>query len=240
MFGFGYLGYLIFMAPALIFGLVAQFMVKSSFNRFSRVASSRGMTGADAAKAVLESGGVYNVSVNRVSGHLTDHYNPKTNSISLSDSVYNSTSIAAIGVAAHEAGHALQYANNYAPIKLRMAIIPVCNLGSMIGPLLIVVGCVLSYAASAANAETGIMLYFVGLVLFGLTAVFQLLTLPVELNASNRAMKSLRRYRVLNETELAGAKKVLTAAALTYVAALVTSIMQVLYYASRFRPNDRR
>ncbi len=240
MFGFGYLGYLVFMAPAIIFGLVAQLMVKTSFSRFSKVASRRGMTGADAARAVLQAGGVYNVAINRVSGNLTDHYNPKTNSISLSDSVYGSTSIGAIGVAAHEAGHALQYANNYAPIKLRMAIIPVCNIGSMIGPLLIVIGFVLSYSASVSSAETGTMLYFVGLVLFGLTAIFQLLTLPVELNASNRAMKSLRRCRVLDEKELGGARKVLTAAALTYVAALVNSVMQVLYYASRFRPNDRR
>ncbi len=215
-------------------------MVKSSFNRFSKVASRRGMTGADAARAVLSAGGVYNVSINRVSGELTDHYNPKTNSISLSDSVYGSTSVAAIGVAAHEAGHALQYAEDYSPIKLRMAIIPACNIGSMAGPLLIMLGCFISYSASAATADIGLMLYFAGIILFSLVAVFQLVTLPVELNASNRAMKALRSVGALDEKELSGARKVLTSAALTYVAALLTSIMQVLYYLSRFRPNNRR
>lgn len=237
---FGYLNYLLFMAPALLLGLIAQILVKSSFDRFSKVASRRGMTGADAARAVLAAGGVYNVSINRVSGSLTDHYNPKTNSISLSDSVYGSTSVAAIGVAAHEAGHALQYAENYSPIKIRMAILPACNIGSTLGPLLIVVGCLISYSASVSTSEIGLLLYFAGLILFSLVAFFQLVTLPVELNASNRAMKALRKGNMLDESELSGARKVLTAAALTYVAALVTSIMQILYYASRFRPNDRR
>jgi len=237
---YGYFGYLIFMLPALLLGLWAQIMVKSSFNRFSKVATRRGMTGADAARAVLAAGGVYNVSINRVSGHLTDHYNPQTNSISLSDSVYGSTSVAAIGVAAHEAGHALQYAQDYSPIKLRMAIIPACNLGSMLGPLLIIVGCFISYSASAATADMGLLIYFAGLILFSLVAVFQIITLPVELNASNRAMQALRAGNMLDENELKGARKVLTAAALTYVAALLTSIMQIIYYASRYRPNNRR
>ncbi len=232
--------YLIFMAPALIFGFVAQIMVKTNFDRFAKVASRKGMTGADAARAVLAAGGVYNVPINRIKGNLTDHYNPKTNSISLSDSVYGSTSVAAIGVAAHEAGHALQYAREYSPIKLRMAIIPVCNLGSMLGPLLIVLGCFISYSASAASAETGLLLYFAGIILFSMVALFQLVTLPVEFNASKRAMQALRAGNMLSESELSGARKVLTAAALTYVAALVTSIMQILYYVSRFRPNDRR
>ncbi len=238
MFGYGYLGYLVFMLPALVFGLVAQAMVKSRFNRFSKIASRRGMTGAQAAQAVLNGGGVYNVKIGRVAGNLTDHYNPKNNSISLSDSVYNSTSVAAIGVAAHEAGHALQYAQNYSPIKLRMAIIPVCNLGSRIGPLLIILGCIISYGGMAASASLGTMMYLVGLVLFCTVAVFQLVTLPVELNASKRALRALEMGGTLDNDELHGAKKVLTAAALTYVAALVTSIMQVFYYASRFRPRD--
>lgn len=235
---FGYLQYLLFMLPALVLGAIAQMLVKSRFNRFSRVASSRGMTGADAARAVLSAGGVYNVPVGRVGGNLTDHYDPKSNSISLSDSVYGSNSIAAIGVAAHEAGHALQYANNYAPIKLRMALVPVCNFGSRIGPLLIVGGCIISYAA-AAFSDLGVMLYLLGLVLYTAVALFQLVTLPVELNASKRAMQALESGKLLAGEELKGAKKVLTAAAMTYVAALFTSIMQILYYASRFRPNKR-
>lgn len=235
---FGYLQYLLFMLPAFVLGAIAQMLVKSRFNRFSKVASSRGMTGADAARAVLAAGGVHNVPIGRVGGNLTDHYDPKSNSISLSDSVYGSNSIAAIGVAAHEAGHALQYANNYAPIKLRMAIVPVCNFGSRVGPLLIVGGCIISYAA-AAFADLGTMLYLLGLVLYTAVALFQLVTLPVELNASKRAMRALESGNVLVGSELSGARKVLTAAAMTYVAALFTSIMQILYYASRFRPNKR-
>lgn len=237
---YGYFGYLLYMLPALILGLVAQAMVKSRFNKFSKIASRKGLTGAQAAQAVLNAGGVYNVKIGRVAGNLTDHYDPRSNSISLSDSVYGSTSVAAIGVAAHEAGHALQYAQNYSPIKLRMAIIPVCNLGSKIGPLLIILGAMISYGASAASVTLGVNLYLIGLVLFGTVALFQLVTLPVELNASKRAMQALKESGTLEKTELGGARKVLTAAALTYVAALVSSIFQILYYASRFRPNDRR
>lgn len=236
----GYLNYLLFMLPALVLGLIAQMTVKSRFTKFSKIASKRGMTGADAARAVLNAGGVYNVSIGRVSGELTDHYNPSTNSISLSDTVYDNTSVAAIGVAAHEAGHALQYAENYAPIRFRMSLLPICNLGSKIGPLLIVLGCIISFSAESVNIELGQLIYFIGLILFGAVAVFQIATLPVELNASKRALAALERGAMLDSSELSVAKKVLTAAALTYVAALVSSIMQVLYYASRFRPNDRR
>lgn len=238
MFGYGYFSYIIYMLPALLLGLWAQFLVKTRFDKFSKVMSSRGITGADAAKMVLNAGGVYNVPVNRVSGHLSDHYNPKTNSISLSDSVHSSRSVAAIGVAAHEAGHALQYADNYAPIKVRMAIIPFCNLGSMLGPILIAIGFVISYSAGAAGVALGQMIYLVGLILFSGVALFQLVTLPVELNASKRAMKALESGFILENNELEGAKKVLTAAALTYIAALVSSIIQIMYYATRYRPRD--
>ncbi len=235
---YGYLQYLIFMLPAMVIALGAQLLVKSRFNKFSKIASEKGLTGAEAANLVLRAGGVNNVSVGRVSGHLTDHYDPKSNSISLSDSVYGSKSIAAIGVAAHEAGHALQYAYNYSPIRFRMAMVPITRIGSMFGPILIVVGCVMTYAASAASHELGLIIYAVGLALFSAVAVFQLATLPVEIDASSRAMVALERIGALNETELQGAKKVLTAAALTYVAALITSIMQILYYVSRFKPRD--
>ena len=234
---YGYFQYLVFIFPALLLGFWAQFLVKSRFDKFSKIASRRGMTGADAARAVLNAGGVYNVAVGRISGNLTDHYDPRNNTISLSDTVYGNRSVAAIGVAAHEAGHALQYAEGYSPIKLRMAILPACKIGSSIGPLLIILGCFISYAG-AASVELGQLIYLAGLVLFGMVAVFQLLTLPVELDASKRALRALEQGSMLDGTELAGAKKVLTAAALTYVAALVTSIMQILYYASRFKPRD--
>lgn len=239
MYMYGYLSYLIYMLPALVLGMIAQMLVKSRFNKFSKIASRRGLTGAQAAQAVLNAGGVYNVSIGRVSGNLTDHYDPKSNSISLSDSVYSSTSVSAIGVAAHEAGHALQYAEDYSPIKLRMAIIPICNIGSNIGPLLIILGCFISYAGMATAESLGVTIYMAGLILFGTVALFQLITLPVELNASNRAMKALEMGGLLEHDELSGARKVLTAAAMTYVAALVTSIMQILYYASRFKPNNK-
>ena len=236
---YGYLQYLLFMLPALLLGVIAQLMVKSRYNKFSKIASARGLTGADAARAVLEANGVYNVGIGRVSGELTDHYNPQSNVINLSSGVYGSKSIAAIGIAAHEAGHALQYAENYSPIKFRMSLVPICNIGSRLGPILIIVGALLSYAA-ASLVSIGTLLYFAGLVIFSAVALFQLVTLPVELNASNRAIKSLERYNILDGDELKGAKKVLVAAALTYVAALFTAIMQILYYASRFRPNSRR
>ena len=235
---YGYFSYLLFMLPAFIFGLVAQILVKTRFNKFSKIASSRGMTGADAAKAVLSSSGVYNVPIGKVSGNLTDHYNPQTNSISLSESVYDKRSIAAIGVAAHEAGHALQYAQNYAPIRFRMSLVPFCKIGSTLGPILIIIGCFISYAALSVSADVGFYLYIAGIILFSTVALFQLVTLPVELDASKRALKALESGNYLRGEELSGAKKVLTAAALTYVAALVSSIMQILYYASRFRPRD--
>ena len=226
------------MLPAMILAFGAQLLVKSRFNKFAQVASEKGLTGAEAARLVLRAGGVNDVSVGRVSGHLTDHYDPKSNSISLSDSVHDSRSIAAIGVAAHEAGHAFQYAYNYAPIRFRMSMVSLTRVGSMLGPILIVVGCVMTYAASAASHEIGLIIYAVGLALFSAVAVFQLATLPVEIDASSRALVALERVGALNETELQGAKKVLSAAALTYVAALVTSIMQILYYVTRFRPRD--
>jgi Zn-dependent membrane protease YugP len=226
------------MLPAMILAFGAQILVKTRFSKFSRIASEKGLTGAEAADLVLRAGGVNNVAIGRVSGHLTDHYDPKENKISLSDSVYGSKSIAAIGVAAHEAGHALQYAYNYSPIRFRMALVKITRIGSMLGPILIVVGCVMTYTASVAGHELGLFLYALGLVLFSAVAVFQLATLPVEIDASSRALVALERVGALNGEELKGAKKVLSAAALTYIAALVTSIMQILYYVSRFRPRD--
>lgn len=232
---YGYFNYLIFMFPALLLGLGAQFLVKSRFTKFSKIASKRGITGAEAARMVLRAGNVNNVAIGSISGELNDHYDPRNNSISLSTPVYGSTSVAAIGVAAHEAGHALQHAYGYAPIKMRMSILPVCNLGARFGPLMIIFGAMLTYSAEAM-VSIGTALYFAGIILFSAVALFQLVTLPVELDASKRVLAALSDTGMLDKQELSGAKKVLTAAALTYVAALVTSIMQVFYYISRVKP----
>lgn len=234
---YGYLGYLLFMLPALLLGLYAQIMVKVNYSRYSKVISRSGLTGREAAERVLQMNGVGGVRIGRVGGTLTDHYDPRSNSINLSQGVYDSATVAAIGVAAHEAGHAVQYAKNYAPIKLRMAIIPVCNIGTRLGPLLIILGFFLSYMAESM-ITVGNTLYFIGLILFCTVALFQLVTLPVELDASRRALKALS-GGVMEKSELLGVRKVLTAAALTYVAALVSAVMQVIYYASRYRPREK-
>lgn len=234
---YGYLGYLLFMLPALLLGLYAQIMVKVNYSRYSKVISRSGLTGREAAERVLQMNGVGGVRIGRVGGTLTDHYDPRSNSINLSQGVYDSATVTAIGVAAHEAGHAVQYAKNYAPIKLRMAIIPVCNIGTRLGPLLIILGFFLSYMAESM-ITVGNTLYFIGLILFCTVALFQLVTLPVELDASRRALKALS-GGVMEKSELPGVRKVLTAAALTYVAALVSAVMQVIYYASRYRPREK-
>lgn len=234
---YGYLGYLLFMLPALLLGLYAQIMVKVNYSRYSKVISRSGLTGREAAERVLQMNGVGGVRIGRVGGTLTDHYDPRSNSINLSQGVYDSATVAAIGVAAHEAGHAVQYAKNYAPIKLRMAIIPVCNIGTRLGPLLIILGFFLSYMAESM-ITVGNTLYFIGLILFCTVALFQLVTLPVELDASRRALKALS-GGVMEKSELPGVRKVLTAAALTYVAALVSAVMQVIYYVSRYRPREK-
>ena len=234
---YGYLGYLLFMLPALLLGLYAQIMVKVNYSRYSKVISRSGLTGREAAERVLQMNGAGGVRIGRVGGTLTDHYDPRSNSINLSQGVYDSATVAAIGVAAHEAGHAVQYAKNYAPIKLRMAIIPVCNIGTRLGPLLIILGFFLSCMAESM-ITVGNTLYFIGLILFCTVALFQLVTLPVELDASRRALKALS-GGVMEKSELPGVRKVLTAAALTYVAALVSAVMQVIYYASRYRPREK-
>ena len=183
----------------------------------------RGYTAAMAARAVLDSNGLQNVAIERVRGNLTDHYDPKHNVIRLSDSVYDSGSTAAIGVACHEAGHALQYAEGYLPIKIRQAIIPITNIGSQLGLWLFLIGLLFSYFS-----ESLVIVAYIGLALFSFTALFQLVTLPTEYNASNRAMEAIETCGILNETEQQSARKVLNAAALTYVAALAVSLTQIL------------
>lgn len=216
--------YVIFVLPALLIGLWAQAKVKSTFAKYSRVFSSRGITGAQVSQLILEQNGIHNVAIRHINGSLTDNYNPSTHVISLSDDVYASSSVAAIGVAAHETGHAIQHDVGYGPIKLREAIIPVTNIGSKLYLPIILIGCILSSQS----------LLDLGIILFATIALFQLVTLPVEFNASNRAIKTLENYGVLDRNELSGAKKVLSAAAMTYVAALLSSLGQLLRFIVLF------
>lgn len=206
--------------PALIFGAYAQYKVKSTFTKYSNVNNSRGVTAAEVARMILDDNGLQHVAIAHISGDLTDNFNPKTNVVSLSDSVYSSTSVASIGVAAHECGHAIQHAQGYLPVKIRTALVPVTNFGSSAGMIILLVGLLF---ASYNLAMLGILLY-------SLMAVFQLVTLPVEYNASNRALKTLENDGILYDDEVPAARKVLSAAALTYVAALVSTVATILRY----------
>lgn len=210
--------YIIFVMPALLLALWAQYKVNSTFAKYSKVRSGSGMTGAEAARIILDSNGLNHVRIERVSGKLTDHFDPRTNVVRLSDSVYGVPSVAAIGVAAHESGHAVQYARGYFPMKLRAAIIPITNFGSTLSIPLILMGLVLNFDS----------LVTIGILLFSTVAIFQIVTLPVEFNASGRAIEALEYGGRLGEQEIKGARKVLSAAAMTYVAALITSLAQLL------------
>ena len=221
--------YILLVVPMLILSLVAQAMVKSTFNKQSKVLSSRGLTGEQAAARVLYHYGITDVRIEHSpSGRLSDHFDPRSKVIRLSDGVYNSSSVAAIGVACHEAGHAAQHANSYLPIKVRNAILPVCNIGSRLGIPLAVIGYFMGFEP----------LVSIGLLLYALVAVFQLVTLPVELNASKRALAVIDETNMLGDDEIGGAKKVLTAAAMTYITALLVSLAQLLRLVLRF--NSRR
>ena len=209
--------YLILVVPALLLAIWAQVQVKTTYRKYSRVPNSRGMTGAYAAQAVLNFYGITDVRIERVSGNLTDHYDPRSKIIRLSDGVYNSSTVAAIGIACHEAGHAAQHAENYAPIKIRNAIIPVCNIGSTIG-------WIFSFS----------ILIYVGLGLYAAVFIFQVATLPVEFNASRRAIKVIDETQLLRDDEIGGAKKVLAAAAMTYVASMMVSLANLLRLLLRF------
>ena len=227
--------YLLLVLPCILLSLWASGNVNSTFRKYSAQHSLRHITGADAAQRVLHANGVYGVRIDRVSGNLTDHYDPRTNVIRLSDSVYSSTSTAAIGVACHEAGHAVQYAQNYAPIKLRAAIIPLTNFGSKIAMPLILMGIVFTFLGDFSNT-----LVYLGIAAFGLSLVFQLITLPVEFNASRRAMKAIAQSNLLTEEEQTGARKTLSAAALTYVAATAVSLAQLIRLITIFGGRRRR
>ena len=209
---------------ALILTIIAQIQVKSTYSKYSRFSNSRGLTAEEAARMVLNYYGVEGVKIARISGDLTDNFNPRTNIISLSDSVAGSRSIAAIGVACHEAGHAAQYAQGYVPIKIRNFIIPICNIGSSLAFPIALLGVILN---STNMIEVGVILY-------SLLTVFQFLTLPVEFNASHRALKVMEEADILSEEEHTGAKKVLAAAAMTYVAAMAASLINLFRFALIF------
>ena len=215
--------YITIVLPCLILAMLASAGVKNTFNKYSKIHSTRRLTGAEAAQRILYANGVHNVAIERIGGDLTDHYDPKSNVIRLSDSVYGSSSIAAIGVACHEAGHAVQYATHYAPIKLRAAIIPITNIGSKLAMPLILLGVLLNFLG-----EFSFTFIYLGIACFSLSLVFQLITLPVEFNASRRAIRAIKDQELLTDTEVKGAQATLRAAAMTYVAATAVALAQLL------------
>ncbi len=221
--------YLLLVVPMVVLSLVAQVMVKSTYAKQSKVLASRGLTGAQAAARMLYHYGVTDVRIElSPSGKLSDHFDPRSNVIRLSQGVYDSNSVAAIGIACHEAGHAVQHAQGYAPIKIRNSVLPVCNIGSWLGIPLAMIGYIMSFEP----------LISIGLILYSFIALFQFITLPVELDASKRAVKVIEETNMLQEDEIGGAKKVLTAAAMTYVTALLVSLANLLRLVLRF--NRRR
>lgn len=212
-----------------LLSLVASYKVKSTFNRYSNVASRSGMSGAQAAETILHANGIYDVTIQRVSGSLTDHYDPRNKTLNLSESVYGSMSVAAIGVAAHECGHAIQHQKEYAPLQIRSSLVPVANFGSGASWFFIIAGLFLSWQPLVTT----------GIVLFSLAVLFQLVTLPVEFNASSRAVAALGNLGILGQEELGHTKKVLSAAALTYVASAAAAILQLLRLIILFGGRDR-
>ncbi|MEZ4623035.1 MAG: zinc metallopeptidase [Caldilineaceae bacterium] len=212
--------YLVFALPGLLLGMYAQMRVRSSFEKYSRVRSATGMTGAQAARRVLDANGLQNVVVERVNGFLSDHYDPRGKVLRLSSQVYDTPSLAAVGVAAHEAGHAIQDQKHYAPLQLRSALVPGVQIGGWVGPLIFFAG--LWFSTTLA---------WIGLAIFGLTAIFALVTLPVEFDASRRAKQLLTNTGILAPQEMQGVNAVLNAAALTYVAAAIQALMTLAYYA---------
>ncbi len=213
--------------PAMIFAFWAQINVQTTFSRFKQVRNRRGLTAADVARRILDANGLNYVQIQRVSGALTDHYDPRAQVVRLSDSVYDSTSVAAIGVAAHEVGHACQHAEDYVPLRIRSAIIPMTRIGSMLAMPVFILGLLFAQLSLYGNM-VGDVFMMLGILLFSLSTLFQLVTLPTEFNASARALKTLESYGILDEDELVGARSTLRAAALTYVAALASSLASLL------------
>lgn len=234
-YGMGY-GYMDWTYALVLIGavlcMIASAKVNSTYRKYERVRSMSGMTGAEAARRILNYSGIYDVKVEHIRGSLTDHYDPSSKVLRLSDAVYDSNSVAAIGVAAHECGHAVQHQTGYAPLRFRSTLVPVANIGSKIGLPLVVIGALLAGAGS--------MMVQIGIWVFSLAVLFQIVTLPVEFNASNRAMEMLSRYGILGQQEIGHVRKVLGAAALTYVAAAASSILQLLRLVILFGGGDRR
>ena len=224
------ISYILILIPVLIFSLWAQASVTSTFNRYQKVTNKRRMTGYDAARLILDRNGLYDVQIEQIAGNLTDHYDPKANVIRLSDAVFSTPSIAAVGVAAHEAGHAVQYATNYGPIRLRASIVSLTQFASRWSIYILMFGILFSFGALA----------YVGFWLYAVVAFFQLVTLPVEFNASRRALTALEEGGSLDREELGGAKKVLSAAAMTYVAALLSALVQLFRLWTIVSSNNKR
>ena len=230
--------YIILVFPAVIFSIWASSRVNATFKKYSKIHNRAGLTGAEVARRILYENGLYDVKVEQTHGHLTDHYDPRTKTVRLSESTYNSTSSSAIGVCAHEVGHAIQHATGYVPLKVRNAIIPATNIGSKLSMPLILVGILLS-----TLGEAFAWIAYAGVACFSLCLIFQLLTLPTEFNASKRALRSISEGGYLTKDETVGAKKVLVAAAMTYVAALAVSLAQflrLLLIVARISGNRRR
>ena len=232
-YGFYWMDYTyIFVIIGAVICLIASAGMNSTFSRYQRVRSMSGMTGAMAAERILRDAGIHDVQVQHIQGNLTDHYNPGNKTLNLSDDVCNSTSVAAVGVAAHECGHAIQHARGYVPLKMRSAFVPIANFGSMLAWPVIIIGALM-------NNRSSMMIIDIGIILFSFAVIFQLITLPVEFDASRRAMMMLRSQGILGENELNGTRKVLTAAALTYVASAAAAILQLLRIILLFGGRDR-
>lgn len=226
-YGYGFSG-MIYLLPAMLFTLWAQMRVKGSFNKYSRIPNHRHMTGAEAARRVLDANGLYDVGIRRIGGSLTDHYDPGRRVLSLSDSVYGQTSIAAVSVACHEAGHAIQHARSYVPLKLRNAIVPVVNFASRFTWILLMLGLGMIFAGGSQMNNTGNLVFNIGVLTFVGVVVFHLITLPVEFDASRRAVDQMEELAIIDSEEKTGSRRVLRAAALTYVAALSMAVAQLL------------
>lgn len=222
--------YLVLVLPAIILSLIAQVKVKSAYSKYKKVANGRGLTGAQVAREILDNGGLRHVQIQMIAGELSDNYNPKTNVVSLSQEVYSGTSVAAMGIAAHECGHALQHANGYLPVKLRSGMVPVVNFASSISWIVTVVGLLMVNQTVA----------MIGVILMAASTVFYIVTLPVEFNASNRAKKLIVDLKLAQGNDSKGVKKVLSAAAMTYVAALLTSLMSLIRVLLIVKGNSRR
>ncbi len=226
--------YIVLVLPAILFALWASARVNSTFAKYSKQRVRCNMTGAEAARLILDANGLSDVRIESISGNLTDHYDPRTKVVRLSEGVYSAPTTAAIGVAAHECGHAVQHAQGYAPLRIRNAIVPITNIGSQLAMPLILIGILFSYAGSMFTT-----IAYIGVACFSLSALFQLITLPTEFNASHRAIAALESDGSLSADEIEGSKRVLTAAALTYVAALAVAITQLLRLLLLVRRSDR-